>query len=175
MVDNVWSNRDSLGCELMIRGVPVSDMMLDRFCQKVNKAGADECWPWAGAKNQYGVGMFSGGNQAPRVSWMLANGASNPVGLVVIHTCNNPACVNPRHLQLGTRKENIQNERARGRRTHATGKDVKSSKLTDDDARNIREKYNSGAASMRQLASLYGVSQPVIWSVVHNRTWKHAG
>lgn len=85
----------------------------------MQKAGADECWLWTGGKQGKGYGQFflPGGKPigAHRYSWMLHNGAEIPPGMHVMHSCDNPPCVNPAHLRVGTNRENLQDCAAKGR------------------------------------------------------------
>ena len=73
--------------------------------------GEDECWPWALASRGYGVLRGAG---AHRLSWAAVNGPI-PSGLMICHHCDNPPCVNPRHLYAGTAKDNMRDAKQRGR------------------------------------------------------------
>jgi hypothetical protein len=97
----------------------------DRFWEKVNKRGPvpkhrpklGPCWVWTGGKSDTGYGLFwqSGGvARAHRVAWELERGPI-PSGLDVLHACDNPACVRPSHLSVGTKSENASDREAKGR------------------------------------------------------------
>jgi hypothetical protein len=93
-----------------------------RLAAKTDTGAADDCWPWTGARDKDGYGSFwfDGRQQrASRVAWQLANDRPIPDGLVVRHTCDNPPCVNPAHLLLGTSHDNDLDRVERGR--SATG------------------------------------------------------
>jgi len=114
---------------------------------------------------------------AHRVAWMIANG-SIPDGARVLHNCpdgDNPACVNPDHLYLGTMKDNTQDMMKKGRNRFVVhkGEDNGSSKLTEDQVRTLREEYSVGGANQAQLAKKYKVSQGLVSMVLTRRYWKH--
>ncbi len=90
----------------------------ERFWKKVKKGAPEDCWNWNGATSRgYGI-MSTRHNHAPakayRVSWYLHFGPI-PEGMVIRHKCDNPACVNPSHLEIGSQKDNVQDTVARGR------------------------------------------------------------
>jgi hypothetical protein len=85
------------------------------FWRRVRVGSPEECWPWTGAKHKQGYGLYGAGpKRAHRVAWTLVHGEIPP-GLQVLHRCDNPPCVNPGHLLLGTALDNQQDKAAKGR------------------------------------------------------------
>lgn len=106
---------------------------------------------------------------AHRVAYMEAYGPI-PEGLVVRHKCDNPSCVNPEHLELGTQTDNMQDAVKRGR--SAAGMRNGMAKLTPEDAERIRFIIASKEVSQRALAREYKVSPQTINNIVHGRHWQ---
>ena len=100
-------------------GVPIhrGDIDLDRFWEKVQLHSDDACWLWLGGRDQYGYGYFrvaGASRKSHRVSYVIAHGALDP-SLDVCHACDNPSCVNPRHLWTGTNRANVDDMVRKGR------------------------------------------------------------
>lgn len=132
--------------------------------------GQNSCWNWKGRKHPRGYGVVSFRNRpvwASRVSWILHNGEI-PNDLVVCHTCDNPACCNPKHLFLGTPKDNNDDKLYKGR--HAYGERTPTSILKYQDVLEIRSTPNVRGSGVR-LAKKYGVSPSTISSIRAGRNW----
>jgi hypothetical protein len=144
----------------------------DKFWEKVDRLDGG-CWEWVGHKLKFGYGHAYWSGKlllAHRLSWMLTNGEI-PRGMCVLHKCDNPGCVNPSHLFLGTYQDNATDKVAKGRCPKGTS--VYCAKLTDGDVLSIREKYRPFKFGLRKLAKIYGVGETTIFQVIHNGQWKH--
>lgn len=145
----------------------------ERFWEKVSRTRG--CWLWKGAASSYG--HMGGGDgrtlDAHRVAWELAHGPI-PTGLWVLHRCDNPKCVNPSHLFLGTRSDNMRDafEKGRGAIPRHYGAEVKGAKLTDERVREIRLLACSGM-SQSELARRFGVCQTNISRILKRKAWAH--
>lgn len=151
---------------------------LHRFALKV--ATAPGCWLWQATLNEHGYGVFYFRGRlrlAHRAAWEMLRGPI-PDGLIVLHSCDTPACVNPDHLSLGTVLDNVRDMDAKGRRVNvgvppapAHGESNPNSKLRLSQVRDIRTAFRNGA-SKKSLATEYGVSRPVIAGIVEGRSWR---
>jgi hypothetical protein len=134
-----------------------------------------ECWEWTGHKVQGGYGQFDAGSRtmllAHRASWQLENGPI-PEGMNVLHRCDNPACVRPAHLFVGSAKDNMQDMLSKGRDRIPFGSEHGSAKLTEDSVRRIRLE-RSGGRRLADLAAEFGVAECTISEIARRRTWKH--
>jgi hypothetical protein len=131
------------------------------------------CWLFTGCVNNKGYGQirYNGKTMlAHRVAYELITG-EEPNG-VLLHTCDTPLCCNPEHLTVGTQLDNLQDMRNKGRGVnppHVPGEKCGMSKLTDTKVKEIR----SSILTQRQLATIYGVSQPTIGKILRRETWRH--
>lgn len=154
---------------------PPKKTLADRFWEKVDRRGADDCWEWTAARNEHGYGVMrpvgrrSGPTvKAHRVSLMLADVGID--GLVIRHSCDNPPCVNPAHLSVGTKADNSADMVSRDR--HARGSRSGASKLHERQVLEIRARAASGELH-RLIAADYGVSRVTITNIVTRHTWRH--
>lgn len=154
----------------------------EKFWKKTNKRSDDECWEWAGQKDKDGYGVLSSSIldgkikrlRAHRYSWKM-NFGDIPSGMFVCHKCDNPSCVNPKHLFLGTPKDNTQDMLKKGRRPNTTGtrgEDHPKAKLTWEKVRLIRKLYLSSNYTNRELGKRFEIGDRQIGYIVRNETWK---
>lgn len=138
----------------------LKDKDIERFWGLVSKTGG--CWLWMLPPNSRGYGKFAASGDthaAHRVSYFLSNGAL-PKGAFVCHSCDNPICVNPDHLFVGSHKDNMADMATKGRaaKFHAGSDGWSRAKLTDDEIREIL----SVDAPNRLLAKLYDISSGAV-------------
>ncbi len=147
----------------------------ERFMSRV--VATEGCWGWTGTKTALGYGRvgLKGLSQkdafAHRVSWTLHRGPI-PSGMVVCHRCDNPGCVNPEHLFLGTQADNIADMHAKKRHAHGPGRFAK--RLNALDVYLIRLAARTLPASNCAIARAWGVSNQYIWQIVNNKSWAAA-
>lgn len=138
----------------------------EHFWSLVEKT--DSCWLWVGSLGKNGYGRFRRGKHyAHRYSYELAHGPISD-DLVVCHSCDNPKCVNPAHLFLGTKKDNTQDMLSKRRHSH--GEAHHSSKLTAEQVKEIRSLHP--ALSYLQLSKRYGIGISSIHDIIKRVTWK---
>lgn len=149
--------------------------------------GPEACWPWTARQDDQGYGMTKiNGRQWRAARWVLTQklGRELTADEVTRHTCDNPPCVNPAHLIVGSPADNIADMIGRGRHVHGDqhwtrrdntkllGAMNPASKLTADDVRAIRAQYAEGATQVA-LAERFGITQAYISQIVRRRSWAH--
>ena len=149
-------------------------MEFERFIAKVNKTNF--CWLWTGAKYRFGYGHF---RRKINNKWMMYKThrysyehfyGPVPEGLLVLHKCDNPACVNPEHLYAGTHQQNIQDQILRGRKSF--GRNKKHVWLNLEKANEFRQyaKDNPGM-KQNQMAQNLGTSVAQLSRILNNKIW----
>ncbi len=149
---------------------------VDRFWKHVIKGNDDECWEWQGATIGMGYGYFRGryecNEYTHRFSWEIEHGPI-PQGLCVCHKCDNPTCVNPKHLFLGTIGDNNRDMYAKGRANpyRFTYQDrLKSnSKLSESQVREIKKMPGTN----KKAAFLFNVSESTIRRIRVGESWRN--
>lgn len=153
-------------------GFPYLESAESRFFAVVEKG--DKCWEWKGVVNKAGYGFFAPQKGchvfSHRFSWEMHFGPI-PDGLFVLHRCDNPPCVRPDHLFLGTDMDNSTDKILKNR--HAHGSKHGQAKLDECKVAEIRRIYNAGGVTKSSLARTFGVSNGVIREVIRGDAWKH--
>lgn len=144
--------------------------IIKRFQSKIKKT--KNCWLFLGHKDKDGYGRFSVGHDltvgAHRFSYELFKGPI-PKDIFVCHSCDNPSCINPKHLWLGTCKDNLLDRDKKGR--GLTGERNGRAKLNWGKIKKIRKLYKTGNYSSIELSKKYKVSKPAILDIIHCRHW----
>lgn len=146
----------------------------DRFESRIIMIPEGGCWIFDGSeKNKYGhIGFKLGARKTPtlfahRYSWEIYVGPI-PQGLFVLHRCDNPACVNPHHLFLGTAADNSDDKVSKGRQ--AKGVMLPVAKINDQIARTIKTMSDKSTAA---IGEMFGISRQSVADIRYGRTWKH--
>lgn len=131
----------------------------------------DGCWIWTGRiTDGYGYVWWEGKHaRAHRVAWLLEHGEP-PDDRFVLHRCDEPSCVRPSHLYLGTHEENMRDMRERDR--PCFGERHPSAKLTDAQVIEIRTRHARGDVSCAMLAEDFPVSATMIKRIVRGDAWR---
>ena len=151
----------------------------ERFWTKVAKVDGDGCWEWLGSRVGSGkpearYGQFASGDtqlKAHRVAWELTNGPI-PEGMLACHRCDNPGCVRPSHLFLGTPKDNSVDMVEKGRGWKHDGALCPRAKLTPEQVAEIRSKYVHGQYGYKRLGAEYGMDPGTIERIIKRETWR---
>ncbi len=155
---------------------PMEVKVLRRFLARTQKSKG--CWIWTGGKFQgsdYGDFRALGECRAHRVSYLLHVGEI-PDKMLVLHKCDNPPCVNPHHLWLGTPLDNMKDMIDKGRDDKVKGMRHPAATITDEDVLEIRRTYNetNGKRGVQAiLCRKFNLSRPQIYAIVHGKSWKH--
>jgi hypothetical protein len=148
----------------------MSTTISERLWAKIDRRGPDDCWLWTASKTPRGYGQLAIGDHIPARAHRLAfreGGVEIPPGMLVLHSCDTPACCNPRHLRIGTQADNIKDAVARGR--NPRGERHGNARLTAAQVDAIR---CARGRSQRALAADFGVSRITIRRVLARQTWR---
>lgn len=136
--------------------------------------GPDGCLEWLGRKDKNGYGKLRHQKTswlAHRLAWHLANGPI-PKGIFVCHKCDNPSCIAPSHLFLGTQADNMLDMKNKGRRKGInSGERNGRAKISRQTADRIRHSYFLGGVTQKQLSEDHGVSQSTVSLILRNEIW----
>ena len=156
-------------CQVNPCGTPIV-----RFMKKLVKQPGG-CWLWKGATHQWGYGrmQFRGRvEEAHRIAWVLFKGEI-PEGMHVCHNCpggDNPACCNPDHLFIGINTDNRRDSVRKG--THARDTKFARTKVPAARIQEIKDRYAKGDISQKALGKEFGVGQPTMWRILHDKRSK---
>lgn len=146
----------------------------NRIFKRVVQDAATGCWNYHGGRSSSGYGIVSVCNKsvgAHRLSFELANGPI-PKGLWVLHRCDNPSCINPDHLFLGTAADNNADCKSKRRTACRIGEKNTRARLVEKTVMEIRRLANTGI-SQRKIARQFGISQQHVSAISRGRFWSH--
>lgn len=159
----------------MLHVLDAVDLARSRFEERVDRSG--DCWIWTGSMRPNGYGRMSIGPRgeahsylAHRLAYYYANGAW-PKNCV-LHSCDNPSCVNPAHLSDGTLAENSRQMYERGRGPDNRGECSGRAKITSQVVADIRRRFEAGE-TQKSIATDAGLSQSWVSRLVNKRAWRH--
>lgn len=148
---------------------PTLEQYAEKFWKRVDKSEPSGCWTWQGYCQRFGHGWLgSRFGLAHRFAWKLLRG---PLAddVCLLHHCDNPPCVNPDHLYIGDRKDNMRDKVARGR--VQKGQDSALARLKDEDVREIRRLKAEKTAG--EVGAMFGITASHIFHIWARRAWKH--
>ena len=139
----------------------------DYFWARVEVGRKDECWAWIGTVDRYGYGKIHLHRKTPiqkahRVSWGVHNGPI-PEGMCVLHHCDNPGCVNPAHLFLGTHGDNARDREMKHRGNHG--------KLNRQQALEVYKLSTQAILTQREIGQRYGIDGNTVSDIKLGITW----
>ena len=146
--------------------------LYNRFWSKVSVGKEKDCWPWRAYKDRGGYGSFyldKMPQKAHRVAWELAIGPI-PLGMCVLHKCDQRDCCNPAHLFCGTLADNSSDMIAKGR--SAKGSNHGGAKLDEMDVKWIKYWLGKGYIQ-KDIAGAFGVDRTTVGYIKRGKSWKH--
>lgn len=152
----------------MVTGIATAE----RFAKHVIPEPNSGCWLWTGSLNSRGYGNFKVAGKvrsAHRVAFEIEHSTSIPSESSVCHRCDNPGCVNPEHLFLGTHQDNMLDRQRKGRSRGPLGEANARTALSADDVSAIRK----DSRSLRAVAEQYGLSTSGVHGIRNRKSWRH--
>lgn len=152
----------------------MKDLVIQERIKNRIQISDNGCWMWQGAKNQDGYGLmarYKNTISAHRIAFIVFKG-EHPRDKYVLHTCDQPACVNPDHLFLGTQLDNMNDMKNKGRSPDCSCENNSKNKLSRNQVDEIRKLYFSGGYTQKELGEMYGVYQSTISYIVRGTKWK---
>lgn len=152
--------------------------LAQRLWEMVDVRSVDECWPFLGRTDKAGYGrLYADGSRkhvfAHVAAWIGSNGALGvPAGKIITHSCDNPPCCNPLHLNLGTHKTNAAEREERGRGCRSLGEQNHQAKLTACEVAKIKRDI-AADAPLRPMARALGISISTLCAIKSGKTWRH--
>ena len=177
-----WAEKKRLGIKIGNPGKPANTPEV--LWGKVDKRGEDECWEWLGYKNEDGYGRVQINDWSyyahrviydlvyPNIIERKAPKETSEKGFL-LHTCDNPSCCNPKHLWVGTHKDNMEDKARKGRSPDFSGGKGPRCKLTMSQAREARELRKNGM-SARQLAEKVEISLASMKTLLRGDSYKES-
>lgn len=160
----------------------INPSVIDRFWKAVDIRNEHECWEWKKMRNDAGYGLMRIGSakdgsrkieRAHRISYVIHNGVINN-GMYIMHSCDNPSCVNPFHLKEGTPRQNTQDSINKGRFKHfphRKGKENSNGKLTENTV--MRMRLCAGYIPYSFWVKLTCISKSGIVHAIKGSSWSH--
>lgn len=155
----------------------ITEKDVDRFWSKVDKLhDPDGCWLWQASRQGMGHGLFRVNKRltkAHRFSALLAGAIENLYqDINVLHSCDTPPCVNPKHLFTGTRADNNFDRDLKGRHVPLKGEDHGMAVMSWTTVNALRKEFKHGSVTQKALALKYGIAPCTVNAIIKNRLWK---
>ncbi len=158
------------------REIALTEKQKILFWKNIEKT--DGCWLWRGHRNKLGYGRMQVGDwrnnawiaYAHRVSYAV--NIEQPFSLLVLHKCDNPSCVNPAHLFIGTQEANMHDMDSKNRRVHAHGEKGGAAKMTNEKVLEMRALHANGK-TRAEIGRLFGLGFTATDKIIKRETWKH--
>lgn len=152
----------------------------NKFWKKVQRGAPNECWPWIGAKDPGGYGRFLFRGKVVKAHRLalativdvdvIVAGRLGSTGVVVLHTCDNPDCVNPAHLRAGAQVDNVRDAASKKRMRGPVGQTHPMTSITDDQVAEIRRLYATGCWSQVSLAKAFGCKRSAVGNYITGKS-----